>query len=1045
MSQPFFNTSQSGFNINANSIKLLGTTASGIIHTDSSGVLFSKLIESSDIGYHAITSDNLDPSILIVGAQGATGIQGIQGNQGAQGKGFKVFMSGESITGSVTNAFYDGGSGTHVGEFFLMTGGNMYCYIPGTVENSTTHDYTDFKYSGDVTNEAVLKGEQGQTGSQGAAGAAGAVGSQGFTGATGSQGAAGAVGSQGRTGATGSQGAAGAVGSQGFTGATGSQGAAGASGSQGFTGATGSQGAAGSQGFTGATGSQGSAGTAGAIGSQGRTGATGSQGAAGAAGAAGSQGFTGATGSQGSAGTAGAIGSQGRTGATGAQGAAGSQGFTGATGSQGAQGTNAGSTGIIVTDNAATTTSYLVLTNGTSPTTLQSLTADSTTGPLTYIPSTGLLTSGSLNITGTTGLSIGNSINFTGTTASVREINNASKISIVSNLSSTTPALSITDSVSANSTNFLQNAGARAFNGIVQAGDQVIYAGGAQTNENIVLTTWSTNATGVRITPNSAMIGTGGTLGNVINYTPTTNMSIDGTANTLNLTASNVNMVTAGATGITFKVPVTVGANNLKCSYVPVENDDVANKLYCDNKITSLVDAAPATLDTLNELAAALGDDANFASTVTTSLAGKASLTATQTVSGVNTFSNTSNVYYGSGANLTGINTMRGATGATGSQGTAGTAGIRGATGAQGTAGTAGIRGATGAQGADGVDGTNAGSTGIIVTTNNVNGTCYLVFTAGTSLTQLQSLNVDGISGPLTYIPQTGILETGSLRVTGTTGISIGNTINMTGSTGLTRQINNASQLSIVSNLSNTTPSLTITDSVSSNSTNFLQNAGIGAYNAIVQPGDQVIYTAGTLNQDSIALTSFSATATGVRVSPNAVMIGAGGTGPNVINHMPRTNMSIDGASNTLNLTANNTNAVSVVSNEVDFNVPVKFNSGFYLNVGTIDVTTSGESITLTAPLAQFYTYTATVAYNIILPNPSASIAGAYVMFRGIGSGISPITLKTTSGSFMVSAITPTAVSGLTMSAGEASGSNKVILGSYICDGQKWYQTARDH
>lgn len=37
----------------------------------------------------------------------------------------------------------------------------------------------------------------------------------------------------------------------------------------------------------------------------------------------------------------------------------------------------------------------------------------------------------------------------------------------------------------------------------------------------------------------------------------------------------------------------------------------------------ALVDAAPATLDTLNELAAALGDDANFATTVTTALAGK--------------------------------------------------------------------------------------------------------------------------------------------------------------------------------------------------------------------------------------------------------------------------------------------------------------------------------------------------------------------------------------------------------------------------------------
>lgn len=39
--------------------------------------------------------------------------------------------------------------------------------------------------------------------------------------------------------------------------------------------------------------------------------------------------------------------------------------------------------------------------------------------------------------------------------------------------------------------------------------------------------------------------------------------------------------------------------------------------------VAALVDAAPGTLDTLNELAAALGDDPNFATTMTTALAGK--------------------------------------------------------------------------------------------------------------------------------------------------------------------------------------------------------------------------------------------------------------------------------------------------------------------------------------------------------------------------------------------------------------------------------------
>jgi hypothetical protein len=46
-------------------------------------------------------------------------------------------------------------------------------------------------------------------------------------------------------------------------------------------------------------------------------------------------------------------------------------------------------------------------------------------------------------------------------------------------------------------------------------------------------------------------------------------------------------------------------------------------KSYTDTAIGNLIDSAPGTLDTLNELAAALGDDANFASTITTSLAGK--------------------------------------------------------------------------------------------------------------------------------------------------------------------------------------------------------------------------------------------------------------------------------------------------------------------------------------------------------------------------------------------------------------------------------------
>ena len=49
----------------------------------------------------------------------------------------------------------------------------------------------------------------------------------------------------------------------------------------------------------------------------------------------------------------------------------------------------------------------------------------------------------------------------------------------------------------------------------------------------------------------------------------------------------------------------------------------VATTAYVTTAIANLADSAPSTLNTLNELAAALGDDANFSTTVTNSIAGK--------------------------------------------------------------------------------------------------------------------------------------------------------------------------------------------------------------------------------------------------------------------------------------------------------------------------------------------------------------------------------------------------------------------------------------
>jgi len=57
----------------------------------------------------------------------------------------------------------------------------------------------------------------------------------------------------------------------------------------------------------------------------------------------------------------------------------------------------------------------------------------------------------------------------------------------------------------------------------------------------------------------------------------------------------------------------------------------LATTAFTQAAIAALVASSPATLDTLNELAAALGDDPNFATTITNALAGKQSLDATLT------------------------------------------------------------------------------------------------------------------------------------------------------------------------------------------------------------------------------------------------------------------------------------------------------------------------------------------------------------------------------------------------------------------------------
>ena len=73
---------------------------------------------------------------------------------------------------------------------------------------------------------------------------------------------------------------------------------------------------------------------------------------------------------------------------------------------------------------------------------------------------------------------------------------------------------------------------------------------------------------------------------------------------------------------------MNIGSKKITNLTTPTNASDAANKSYVDTQVAGLVDSAPSTLDTLNELAAALGDDANFATTTATSLGEKLVKTA---------------------------------------------------------------------------------------------------------------------------------------------------------------------------------------------------------------------------------------------------------------------------------------------------------------------------------------------------------------------------------------------------------------------------------
>ncbi len=118
--------------------------------------------------------------------------------------------------------------------------------------------------------------------------------------------------------------------------------------------------------------------------------------------------------------------------------------------------------------------------------------------------------------------------------------------------------------------------------------------------------------------------------------------SMVGLGNVDNTTDAAKPVSTATQTALDLKAPLASpalsGVPTAPTAAANTNTTQIATTAYVQTEIADLIASAPGALDTLDELAAALGDDANYAATITTALAAKAPLispTFTGTVSGV--------------------------------------------------------------------------------------------------------------------------------------------------------------------------------------------------------------------------------------------------------------------------------------------------------------------------------------------------------------------------------------------------------------------------
>ena len=244
--------------------------------------------------------------------------------------------------------------------------------------------------------------------------------------------------------------------------------------------------------------------------------------------------------------------------------------------------------------------------NVTGTSTLANVTASA--GAFTTVTTSGQATLNSADINGGTidGTSIGGTTPTTGTFTTSTAVAFVGPLAgdVVGNVTG-----NLTGNVSGDLTGDVTSTGTSSFTA-------VNIDGGAIDGTTLGATTAST-VTGTTITATTGFVGniagdvTGDVTGNLTGGVTGNVTATSGTSTFNDVTINGTLNMDAGTTGT---------ITNLTD---PTNAQDAATKAYVDSEVASLVDSAPGALDTLNELADALGDDPNFSTTITNSIATK--------------------------------------------------------------------------------------------------------------------------------------------------------------------------------------------------------------------------------------------------------------------------------------------------------------------------------------------------------------------------------------------------------------------------------------